>query len=67
MGPTLLGCHIDLFTNHPSGKDDEFKRDKFRKLEWSHETTNKRDDTAAYIDVQLVRAGSFRYYFTCPK
>ena len=66
LGPTLLGCSIDLWTNHPENEGEEFQREKYRKLEWQFDSSNRQDATAAYVDLQLVKSGSFRFYFTCP-
>ncbi len=61
LGPSLLGCDVSVFTNHPSGEKAAFDRNTYRKLEW----TLGHDATAAFIDVRMCRSGSFRYYFQC--
>ncbi len=68
-GPTLLGCRIDLFTNHPleASEGSAFHRETFRRLSWKFEAGNERDDTGAYVNLPLVVAGSFKYYFTCDR
>ena len=62
LGPTLLGCKIELSVNHPSeGDPGSFERARYRSLAWSYDGN---DDTAAFVDLPLVRSGSFEYKFT---
>ncbi|KAK8374371.1 hypothetical protein O3P69_011987 [Scylla paramamosain] len=63
-GPTLLGRQVSVFTNHPERPEDGFTRTKYRHLQWKSDSHNKGDDTALYVEVTLVMAGSFHYYFT---
>jgi glycogen debranching enzyme len=65
LGPSLLGRVVQLFVNHPGSAENggkAFERETFRELKWLRDGG---DDTAAYVDVPLVLAGSFKFYFTC--
>lgn len=63
-GPTLLGRHVSVYTNHPVKAEDGFSRTKYRRLHWKSDSHNKGDDTALFVEVALVMAGSFHYYFS---
>lgn len=67
MGPSLLGKRIRLYVNHPvadaDGNVEPFERTQYRQLEWQHDSRNKDDDTAVYVDVVTIAPGSYHYYF----
>lgn len=63
LGPSLFGRIVSVFTNHPRSSDEEFCRDRYHKLPWKSDSKIV-DDTSIYCEVPMVRAGSFRYYFT---
>ncbi|XP_050699326.1 glycogen debranching enzyme-like isoform X6 [Eriocheir sinensis] len=63
-GPTLQGRHVSVFTNHPERPEEGFTRTKYRRLHWKSDSHNKGDDTALYVEVALVMAGAFHYYFS---
>ena len=65
LGPTLLGHRVKVYTNCPEAGDDavKFCRTSYRVLEWRRDSDNANDDTAVFIDLELTRSGSFRFYF----
>ncbi|XP_037086526.1 glycogen debranching enzyme-like isoform X1 [Pollicipes pollicipes] len=63
LGPSLFGRVVSVFSNHPASADEEFSRDKYRLLPWKSDSKII-DDTSIFVEVPIVRAGSFRYYFT---
>lgn len=63
-GPSLLGRHVSVFTNHPEDVADGYTRNRYRRLQWHSDSRNKGDDTALYVEINLVLAGSFHFYFT---
>ncbi|KAK8737367.1 hypothetical protein OTU49_004452 [Cherax quadricarinatus] len=63
-GPSLLGRAVNVFTNHPEDIDEGFSRTHYRRLQWKSDSCNKGDDTALYVEVVILMAGSFHYYFT---
>ncbi|PSN51057.1 hypothetical protein C0J52_01523 [Blattella germanica] len=64
LGPSLFGRKVTVYCNHPEGVEDEYIRNRYRPLKWlSDEDTLSGDDTSAYAEVAIRRAGSFHYYF----
>ena len=65
LGPTLLGHRVKVYTNCPEAGDGDAKfcRTSYRVLEWRRDSDNASDDTAVFIDLELGRSGSFRFYF----
>ena len=63
-GPTMFGKNVSVYTNHPEEATEVFMRNKYRRLPWRSDTHNKGDDTALYVEINIVVAGSFHYYFT---
>ncbi|XP_071514499.1 glycogen debranching enzyme isoform X2 [Panulirus ornatus] len=63
-GPSLLGKAVSVFTNHPEDIEEGFTRTRYRRLQWKSDSRNKGDDTALYVEVIIIMAGSFHYYFT---
>ena len=65
LGPTLLGHRVKVYTNCPEAGDGDAKfcRTSYRVLEWRRDSDNASDDTAVFIDLELSRSGSFRFYF----
>lgn len=55
---------MSVFTNHPERPEEGFTRTKYRRLQWKSDSHNKGDDTALYVEVALVMAGAFHYYFS---
>lgn len=64
LGPTLLGRKVIVYVNHPENVEEDFIRNKYRRLSWKSDGGNHSDDTAIYAEVAIRRAGSFHYYFT---
>ena len=63
LGPSLFGRIVSVYSNHPASPDEEFCRDKYRLLPWQSDSKII-DDTSIFVEIPIVRAGSFRYYFT---
>lgn len=63
-GPSLLGRHVSVFTNHPETPSECFTRNRYRRLQWKSDSRNKGDDTALFVEINIVTAGSFHFYFT---
>jgi len=63
-GPTLLGKKVSIYTNHPEDLAEDFIRNRYRRLQWKSDSRNKGDDTALYVEICVIMAGSFHYYFT---
>ncbi|XP_043206141.1 glycogen debranching enzyme-like isoform X1 [Amphibalanus amphitrite] len=63
LGPSLFGRIVSVYSNHPASADEEFCRDKYRLLPWQSDSKII-DDTSIFVEIPIVRAGSFRYYFT---
>lgn len=71
LGPSLYGRKVHVYTNYPisdDGKQEEFVRNQYRPLQWFHDEGCKySDDTSAYCEIEIKKAGSFHYYFTYDK
>lgn len=63
-GPSLLGKAVSVFTNHPEDLGEGFTRNRYRRLQWKSDSRNKGDDTALYVEVVIISAGAFHFYFT---
>lgn len=63
-GPSLLGKSVSVFTNHPEDLGEGFTRNRYRRLQWKSDSRNKGDDTALYVEVVIISAGAFHFYFT---
>ena len=64
LGPTLLGHRVKVYTNCPEAGAAKFCRTSYRVLEWRRDSDDgANDDTAVFIDLELSRSGSFRFYF----
>jgi hypothetical protein len=60
----LFGRKVTIYCNHPEGVEEEYFRNQYRSLQWeSDEDTYTGDDTSAFAEVSIRRAGSFHYYF----
>ncbi|XP_044002903.1 glycogen debranching enzyme isoform X2 [Aphidius gifuensis] len=57
VGPSLLGKHLQLFTNHPIQSDKIFDRNTYYELKWN-------SDESALL--QINNSGSFHYYIKDP-
>lgn len=55
---------MSVFTNHPERPEEGFTRTKYRRLQWKSDSHNRGDDTALFVEVALVMAGAFHYYFS---
>ncbi|XP_065332419.1 glycogen debranching enzyme isoform X2 [Cloeon dipterum] len=65
LGPSLLGKDVKIFCNHPETPEGEiFDRRRYRGLAWRRDG-GPADDTSFYTEINIVRAGSFHFYFTC--
>lgn len=75
LGPSLYGRRVHVYTNYPINSDDyssncdeEFIRNQYRELQWYQDEGCKySDDTSAYCEVEVRRAGSYHYYFIYDK
>ena len=65
LSPSLFGHRVTLYTNHPKEEGQTLDRTAYHKLQWQSDSKNRDDDTATFIDVTLVQAGPFHFYFTC--
>ncbi|KAB7506288.1 Glycogen debranching enzyme [Armadillidium nasatum] len=63
-GTSLFGKKVNVFTNHPDKVSDTFERARFRRLPWKNDSDTKGDDTCLFVEVPIITAGSFRFYFT---
>ncbi|CAL4062039.1 unnamed protein product, partial [Meganyctiphanes norvegica] len=63
-GPSLLGKKVNVYTNNPLEENNAFDRTSYHQLHWRSDTSNKGDDTALFVEITIVMAGSFHYYFT---
>ena len=63
LGPSLFGRIVSVYCNHPASADQEFCRDKYRLLPWQSDSKIM-DDTSIFVQIPIICAGSFRYYFT---
>lgn len=64
LGPSLFGHKVIVYTNHPDNDTTGFHRSSYRCLSWQYDSTNQFDDTACFVDINIIMPGSFHYYFS---
>lgn len=72
LGPSLYGRKVHVYTNYPIADDgkheDDFIRNQYRSLQWHQDEGCKySDDTSAYCEIEVKKAGSFHFYFIYDK
>lgn len=63
IGHTLVGYKVRLFVDHPDTVDVNEKT-CWRELSWTIPSDGHLDVCDGHAEVEMVKAGSFRYYFT---
>ncbi|XP_013387613.1 glycogen debranching enzyme isoform X3 [Lingula anatina] len=64
QGPSLQVENVRVFCNHPTCADVPFSREKYTELLWQNPSSMKSDVIDMFVEVNIVCAGSFNYYFT---
>lgn len=60
LSPSLHGCQVILYTNHPLSTGTKFCRSKYSKVNWALDRQNEE----TYANIVATIAGSFQFYFT---
>ncbi|XP_077981674.1 glycogen debranching enzyme-like [Glandiceps talaboti] len=67
LGPSLQHRRVRVFCNHPPSPDKSYDRGEYFEIPWQSYSKSKCDQSDNYCEINLHRAGSFRYFFTFTK